>query len=608
MLQILFRRLRSSRQPLLQNQPDVDVELFDNNSRTLEMADPLLQAPSPGRGIRAELLRARWRDRVLGAALALVVIALLGVVVMGASDFFFTSPTQRGWVLLGLMYYIGSMWKDAWQRLVVVMQRNFYVRVVVSRMDSLLLFEAITQRLASLADAQASEFSTRDTEAFTEYDTATGVRAVKFNFWGTRPRRFSFRLQPAAGTQLPVGRNPVVTVDYVLEEDVICGRDSHVEHSRKLILWMWSSPGEVAQDKELLQSWCQECLGESLEPPPDRVEVYGLQESSSDWVPEWKLERTKARKSSSQAGDLFYLERSIFKELQADAQIWAKRSLRLYMVTGPPGVGKTEFTVWLAGTLRMPIYRLSLTMGSLTDARLAQLLSQNMMKHEAVVVQIDEFQEVLSRWDREGPGIAVTPGGFNEVLQGSTTLAKGVIVLTGTADVASAARRRAYPALFRRFQLQIQLGHLAMEDAARFFRSFLIEFVDNSDGEWQEWELQFRSCVVKHGPEHVSIDMIKQLLMRRITAACAAGYMESAAGVDKYRVKAACKQQVATLLMCGDSMQQFFKAYNLAAADSEEMIPTLTSSQTSSASSSEHLTFIEHVRRERAYVSKTTVS
>ena len=592
----------------MQNRVDGDVELGDNNSTRLEMAAPLLQAPTPGRGIQAELVRARWREYVQGAALALVVIALLGVVVMGASEFFFTSPTQRGWVVLGLVYYIGSMWKDAWQRLVVVMERNFCVRVVVSCMDSRLLFDALTQRLASLADAQPSEFSTRDTEAYTEYDNATGMRAVKFAFYGTRARRFSFRLQPAAGTQLPVGRNPVVTVDYVLGEDVICGRDSHVEHSRKLILWMWSSPGELAQDKELLQSWCQECLGESLEPPPDRVEVYGLQESSSDWVPEWKLERTKARKSSSQSGDLFYLERDIFKEIQADAQIWAKRSLRLYMVTGPPGVGKSEFTVWLAGILRMPIYRLSLTMGSLTDARLAQLLSQNMMKHEAVVVQIDEFQEVLSRWEKACTKISVTPGGFNEVLQGSATLAKGVIVLTGTADVASAARRRVYPALFRRFQLQIQLGHLAIEDATRFFRSFLIEFVDNSDGEWKEWELQFRSCMVKHGPEHVSIDMIKQLLMRRITAACAAGYMESAAGVDKYRVKAACKQQVATLLMCGDSMQQFFKAYNLAAADSEEMIPTLTSSQTSSASSSEHLTFIEHVRRERAYVSKTAVS
>ena len=181
-----------------------------------------------------------------------------------------------------------------------------------------------------------------------------------------------------------------------------------------------------------------------MAPPPDRVEVYGLQESSREWVPEWKLERTRDLKSPFDTGECFYLQREVFNEITADARIWAKRSLRLYMVTGPPGVGKTEFTVWLAGSLRLPIYRLSLTMDSLTDARLAQMLSQNMMKHEAVVVQIDEIQEVLSRWDANssGQGIAVTPGGFNAILQGSTTFSKGGIVLTGSADVAIEAHGR----------------------------------------------------------------------------------------------------------------------------------------------------------------------
>ena len=204
-------------------------------------------------------------------------------------------------------------------------------------------------------------------------------------------------------------------------------------------------------------------------------------------MPEWKLERTRSLKSPLQTGGGFYLQREVFNDITADARIWAKRSLRLYMVTGPPGVGKTEFTVWLAGSLRLPIYRLSLTMDSLTDARLAQMLSQNMMKHEAVVVQIDEFQEVLSRWkpNSSGQGIAVTPGGFNEILQGSTTLSKGVIVLTGSADVASEAHRYRYPALFRRFQIQIKLRYLTFDDAGKFFRSFLLEFVDQSEKEWQ---------------------------------------------------------------------------------------------------------------------------
>ena len=40
-----------------------------------------------------------------------------------------------------------------------------------------------------------------------------------------------------------------------------------------------------------------------------------------------------------------------------DAKLWVPSSLRIYMMLGPPGVGKSEFTVWLAGQLRLPIYR-----------------------------------------------------------------------------------------------------------------------------------------------------------------------------------------------------------------------------------------------------------
>ena len=97
------------------------------------------------------------------------------------------------------------------------------------------------------------------------------------------------------------------------------------------------------EDKRLLRGGCEECLVDAMAPPPDRVEVYGLQESSRDWVPEWKLERTRALKSSSQTGDCFYLERGVFNEIIADAGIWASAacfssgvfSCALGTVTGP---------------------------------------------------------------------------------------------------------------------------------------------------------------------------------------------------------------------------------------------------------------------------------
>ena len=556
--------------PLLSNHraAQQEVELREpfcvQNEHSLARS-PLLDISPQGRHIQATLLRTPWRDWLLSAGLASIVLALTAIVLKSLIDCFFSSPSQRGWVLLGLMYYIGATWNFAWQKLVVILGRIRYIRVVIKRTGGRALFEAVTKRLQSLAEKSEADFGSRDVEAFTQYDNTTGMHAVKLSFWGDQPRRFNFQLKlpPGAGSHVD-NKGLNVTVEYTRGEDVICGRDHHVEKDLSIVLWMRSSPDHAAEDKVLLQNWCQDCVVEAMAPPPDRVEVYGLQESSRDWVPEWQLERTRALKSSSQTGDGFYLEQKVFNEIIADARIWAKRSLRLYMVTGPPGVGKTEFTVWLAGSLRLPIYRLSLTMDSLTDARLAQMLSQTMMKHEAVVVQIDEFQEVLRRWDTiapSGQGISVTPGGFNEILQGSTTFAKGVIVLTGTADVASDPHRCTYPALFRRFQIQIKLPYLTLHDAKTFFCSFLLEFVNISGGELEGWADQFCSCLEEHGPKDINIDMLKQFLMRHITQAHAAGRLSAALGIDRYTVKPGHTDEFLKLLVCGASMEQFFQAY-----------------------------------------------
>ena len=107
------------------------------------------------------------------------------------------------------------------------------------------------------------------------------------------------------------------------------------------------------------------------------VKVYALQQMSSDWTPEWKLERVKPCKSSAGSGQSYYLERDSLRRLVADAKLWSGHSLRVYMVSGPPGIGKLEFIVWLASQLGLPIYRLSLASGSLSDNLWAQLLSQS---------------------------------------------------------------------------------------------------------------------------------------------------------------------------------------------------------------------------------------
>ena len=126
------------------------------------------------------------------------------------------------------------------------------------------------------------------------------------------------------------------------------------------------------------------------------VKVYALHEASPDWMPAWQYEGSKRRKSGEEEGDQFYLERPEEEDcIRVDARLWARSVLRVYLVYGPPGVGKSEFTVWLASQLGLSIYRLSLTSSRLTDEWLLQLLSEQATKEENLLLQADEFQHAV---------------------------------------------------------------------------------------------------------------------------------------------------------------------------------------------------------------------
>ena len=91
--------------------------------------------------------RAGWTEHLKGAALAAVMLALMGLVLMGFTEVLFTSSGQRGWVVLGGLYYIGATWKQALEHLSLIFGNTHYLRVVVARMEALMLFEAVAARL-----------------------------------------------------------------------------------------------------------------------------------------------------------------------------------------------------------------------------------------------------------------------------------------------------------------------------------------------------------------------------------------------------------------------------------------------------------------------------
>ena len=525
------------RQPLLHARPETELQQHDVSS-----------APP-----RTELIAERARDRLITWGLAIGTISVTLVIVLGLLHILLEDASQRTWFLFGMAYYIGHAWTAAWEKLMWHLARRQYVRVVVKRITQRSLYEAITSRLEAEAEQNPECFSSRDCEAYYTYDKEDDARKVVFSFWGVHKHRVSLRIRcgpTTTGSRDSQAESPrrssatlSLTVEYETGENIICGRDSRVEPDASIVLWLQTRPECVQEHKQILASWCDECLADSLMSPPQRIVIMNLVETSSEWAPTWEEGSSREVKSSKQVGPQYYLERPECKKILQDAELWSHRSLRLYLVTGPPGVGKTEFTVWLAGRLGLPIYRLSLTTPRLTDALLAQLLSQNSLKHEQVLLQIDEFQEVLRRWNCESDSIQITPGGLNEVLQGTATLTRGVIVLTGLSNVDNAENKEAHPALYSRFHLTAELGHLDEEDIKDIFKNFLAEFVTgNSNDDWDIWQKRFVASYLGQPPRPaVSIRMLHQFLMAQITNAADAelGTRSHAAGAPLSRRSAA---------------------------------------------------------------------
>ena len=143
-------------------------------------------------------------------------------------------------------------------------------------------------------------------------------------------------------------------------------------------------------------------------------------------------------------------------------------------------------------------------------------------------------------------------------------MAKGIIVLTGTCEVANDDRQKKYGGLFRRFPFQIRLGYLDDCEAGRFFHGFLKQFVDNSDKEWQIWESQFVASLKKYAFGEISIDMIKQYLMRQITVACAAGILQARSGTDEFYTLPNHKNKLLTILLSKSTTKSFFQVHSVA--------------------------------------------
>ena len=470
---------------------------------------------------KVEVMNLRWTAKfvIFGLVLALVIPSALVFHVVAQT--WQENPSGRYWLLMGLSFYIAAALKAGCEALTREFFQLHCLRIEIRRSTAKSLFEAVSATLAAQAE-KSGETCSWDDEVGQEHDAVTGAFSVKYRFWATRPRNFCISV--AVGGNEPPGQKLRLHVAYDPGTDIMCSRSGRMTSQARMVLSTPASSSSVLRVKTLLRTWLEASHTTWTNPTDGVVKIFALQQSSTDWVPEWKQERVKPCKSATGTGHSFYLESNTLQRIVSDAKLWSSSCLRVYMVSGPPGVGKSEFILWLASQLGLSIYRLSLSSQNLSDNLLAQLLSQTSISDNEILVQVDEVQETLRRWRHATSDkcTGVSAGGFCESIQGSTAMRCGVVILSGTPEIMSSDMQDSLPAVYRRIHITAGLTWLKKDEVELYFKSFLRSFVPGaSDEVLRSFAAEFLSADSPwaDGHHNISIDMLRQYFMQQITEA-----------------------------------------------------------------------------------------
>ena len=470
------------------------------------------------------ILPKRYQRQLTIITLACLIVFISMAVLLALYSQWTNDATQHGWLVMGLGYYITTALNTLGTRFKEAYEEMFYLRVELHRMKSKTLFDAVTQALMKQADEDGRACSS-DEEAMHEYDEVSGVFKTIFRFWSSKPRTIQIRFKLKENLQRP---DLNVHVEYLPGERVIHGRDQHMSRNEVIVIWMRTCPEKIKEHRTHLREWLDTSHARYVSPSTGTVKIHSLHETSTDWIPGWCCDRVKSCKTEEGKGHSFYLPRAQLDGIVHDARAHAKGQLRVYYIAGPPGTGKSEFTVWLAGQLAMHIYRVCLSSPRLTDERLAQLLSESSIRTSPILVQVDEFQETLERWmDEEGrktteQGVGAV--GFCEWLQGSAALSKGVVVPTGTSNIDTDQLRNRLPHVFSRIHQFKRMVWAGKEDVTKFFRGFLQKFVSECpEDEWDRTLERLEQTGPWTSGANITLRMLKEYLMHRVTEASTLG-------------------------------------------------------------------------------------
>ena len=88
------------------------------------------------------------KERLLGLLLAVALIVPTVTVVTVVAAEWVSSPSQRGWLILGFGFYIMTAMRSLWGYFIQVYEGVFYLEVELRRLVCPALFDAVTEGVA----------------------------------------------------------------------------------------------------------------------------------------------------------------------------------------------------------------------------------------------------------------------------------------------------------------------------------------------------------------------------------------------------------------------------------------------------------------------------
>ena len=302
-------------------------------------------------------------------------------------------------------------------------QHYYWLRIQIHKLHASELYDAI---FSCVSEKVVAHNQSIGVNAVLKYDRRQGEEILQLG----NDSNSSF------GTNLYLHKNSGsscrVCVEYDQGSNLCVGKEQAMKQSSCITLWV--TP-RTAASRELIKEWMTACLDDSRKQLGNQINVYSLQETSKDWIPEWKFIGTRPAKTCEGQGLEFYISRPECLAIYKHAKIFMDSFLCCYHVHGASGSGKSEFAAWLAGMLHAPLYILNLNCPGLDDGRLLSVVGYAGFHHsDPVVLLVDEFQAVYQKLAARDLTIGITLEGFHQFIQSAGSLRNGVLLLCSLED------------------------------------------------------------------------------------------------------------------------------------------------------------------------------